>query len=85
MVLEKFLLIPINFYKINVDDNGIGFDMKHSETIFNMFHRLHHDGAYPGTGIGLAICKKIIENHNGFIEASGVVNEGARFSVYIPS
>lgn len=69
---------------ISISDNGIGFDMGYKERIFEVFQRLHNNTAYTGTGIGLAIVKKIIENHNGIITASGIENEGATFDIYIP-
>ena len=72
------------YHRIIVADNGIGFEPQYSERIFQVFQRLHGKHEYPGTGIGLAICKKIVENHNGFIIASGVEGEGAVFTIYIP-
>jgi len=74
-----------SYHRIIVADNGIGFDKQYSERIFQVFQRLHGKHEYPGTGIGLAICKKIVENHNGFITASGVEGEGAVFTIYIPA
>ena len=70
--------------RIFVEDNGIGFEQKYSEQIFNMFTRLHHSSEYEGTGIGLALCKKIVEEHNGFISAISKVNEGSTFIVSLP-
>jgi PAS domain S-box-containing protein len=72
------------YHKISFEDNGIGFDQQHADKIFEVFQRLHGKNEYSGTGIGLAICKKIAENHSGFIEAKGRVNEGAVFEVYFP-
>lgn len=74
----------INYCRIRVADNGIGFDQKYSEKIFELFKRLH-DKSYPGTGIGLAIVKKIAENHHGLVTATGTPGEGAIFDVYIPA
>lgn len=74
-----------NYYKITFEDNGIGFEQEYATKIFTLFNRLHNKNNYEGTGIGLAICKKIVENHNGFIFAKGVLNEGATFSVYLPA
>ncbi|MEP7321892.1 MAG: CHASE3 domain-containing protein [Saprospiraceae bacterium] len=72
------------YYKISFIDNGLGFDQKYAENIFLLFYRLHQDSEYPGTGIGLSICKKIVENHYGFISASSKVNEGATFNILLP-
>ena len=69
---------------IILKDNGIGFDQQYSDKIFEVFQRLHGRDTYQGTGIGLAIVKKIIDNHNGIISATGEINNGAEFSVYIP-
>ncbi len=68
-------------WEITVQDNGIGFDAKHAERIFGIFQRLHGRGEYEGTGIGLAVCEKIIARHGGAIEARGVPGEGATFVV----
>jgi PAS domain S-box-containing protein len=73
-----------NFHKISISDNGIGFDQKYSEKIFEIFQRLHGKNEYSGTGIGLSICKKIVENHKGFIYAHSKINEGATFEIYLP-
>ena len=72
------------FHKIVFSDNGIGFEPEYAERIFLLFNRLHAKSEYPGTGVGLAICKKIISNHNGYIKAVGSPNEGASIIVYIP-
>ncbi len=74
----------IKYFQITCSDNGIGFDMQYKDRIFEIFRRLHSKEAYPGTGIGLAVVKKIVENHNGFISASGELNKGATFHVYLP-
>lgn len=73
-----------NYYKITFEDNGIGFEQEYATKIFTLFNRLHNKNKYEGTGIGLAICKKIVENHNGFIFSKGVLNEGSMFSIYLP-
>lgn len=71
-------------WKIDFIDNGIGFDEKYKEKIFELFQRLHLKNEYSGTGIGLAICKKIIENHGGSISASSKKEGGAVFTILIP-
>lgn len=72
------------YHKITITDNGIGFKQEFSEKIFMLFRRLETDSAYSGTGIGLAICKKIIENHKGFIKAEGKPDIGSVFTIYLP-
>ena len=72
------------YYKITFKDNGIGFDNEYAEKIFVLFNRLHNKDEYTGTGIGLSICKKIVENHKGYIFADGKLNEGATFTIFIP-
>ena len=72
------------YCRIFVEDNGIGFDQKYAEEIFGMFKRLHHNTEFEGTGIGLALCKKIVEQHRGFISARSKVNEGSTFIVSLP-
>jgi signal transduction histidine kinase len=78
-------LLDRDAWKIEVSDNGIGFDERYLEKIFQMFQRLHNKDTYSGTGIGLAICKKIAENHNGLITAKSVPGEGSTFTVFLPS
>ncbi|MDR7371345.1 PAS domain S-box protein [Flavobacterium aquidurense] len=75
----------INYCHITISDNGIGFEQQYSAKIFEVFQRLHGKIEYNGTGIGLAIVKKIVENHNGFITATGEKNKGATFDIYIPA
>ncbi len=71
-------------FRIVVRDNGIGFEEKYAERIFGIFQRLHGRGRYEGTGIGLALCRKIVERHGGAISASGRPGEGATFTVLLP-
>lgn len=72
------------YYYITIADNGIGFELEHSERIFNLFQRLHGRSEYKGTGIGLAICKKIMDNHEGFIRATSEPDQGSTFHIYLP-
>jgi PAS domain S-box-containing protein len=72
------------YHKITVTDNGIGFDQKNADRIFNIFQRLHNRFSSEGSGIGLAICKRIVQNHHGYIKAKGVENKGASFEIYLP-
>ncbi len=72
------------YFELVFQDNGIGFDKQYAVQIFNMFQRLHDKQSYSGTGIGLALCKRIVENHHGYITASSEPGEGARFSIYLP-
>jgi PAS domain S-box-containing protein len=79
-------LVPDQEYiQLDIEDNGIGFEQEYSEKIFQLFKRLHLKSEYPGTGIGLAIVKKIVENHGGQIIADGKKDEGATFHIFIPS
>lgn len=73
-----------NFHKIEVQDNGIGFEPEYTEKIFQIFQRLNGKSEYPGSGIGLAICKKIVEKHNGLILAKGIPDQGAMFTIILP-
>ncbi len=81
---NKNLSPKTNYYHVSVKDNGIGFDPEYSEQIFEMFKKLHSKDVYIGTGIGLAIVKKIVENHNGIITATGELNKGVTFDIYFP-
>lgn len=72
------------YCRIFIEDNGIGFDQKYAEQIFEMFRRLHANSEFEGTGIGLALCKQIVEKHNGYISALSKVNEGATFIISLP-
>jgi hypothetical protein len=72
-------------FHIEVKDNGIGFSQQYAEQIFNIFKRLHRKEQYSGTGIGLAMCKKIIENHGGRISAASAPGEGASFHIFLPA
>lgn len=73
-----------NYCKIKVEDNGMGFENIYNEKIFELFQRLDSTKSQHGTGIGLTIVKKIVDNHEGFIVAKSRVNEGAIFEIYLP-
>ena len=70
--------------QILVVDNGIGFDEKYLDRIFTVFQRLHAKGEYEGTGVGLAICRKIVDRHNGTITARSILGQGTTFVVTMP-
>lgn len=72
------------FHKLTFSDNGIGFEQKYAQRIFELFSRLHNRDEIPGTGIGLAICKKIVDNHKGYIYGEGKPGEGSVFTIYLP-
>ncbi len=72
------------YCRISISDNGIGFDPRYKEQIFEVFQRLYGKDEYPGTGIGLAIVKKIVENHSGIVKATSEFGKGATFDIYIP-
>ena len=74
----------IKYNHITFKDNGIGFNQEYNDRVFEVFQRLNHREKYSGTGIGLAIVKKIVDNHNGFVTARGELNKGAQFDIYIP-
>ena len=72
------------FARIEVRDNGIGFDEAYGTKIFEIFQRLHSNKSFKGTGIGLAICKKIVDNHHGMIAATSIPGDGAAFVFHLP-
>ncbi len=76
-------LVPY-YHHIAFVDNGIGFEEQYADRIFQVFQRLHGKAEYPGTGIGLAICEKVVINHGGAIWASSILGEGAAFHIYFP-
>lgn len=83
-IVEEDSVTGNTYCRIFIEDNGIGFEQQYSEQIFGMFKRLHDKNKYEGTGIGLAICKKIVEEHKGFISVISKVNEGSTFIVSFP-
>jgi two-component system CheB/CheR fusion protein len=84
--IEKYakLKIAISYVEIIFRDNGIGFEQKYADQIFTIFQRIHNKESYSGTGIGLALCKKIIENHQGEIFVWSKENEGTVFHIILP-
>jgi PAS domain S-box-containing protein len=85
MVSDADVLLPEgNFYVISIEDNGIGMEEAHLNKIFTIFQRLHMRNEYSGNGIGLAICKKIMENHHGKIDVQSVVGKGSTFRLFFP-
>jgi len=73
------------FTEITIEDNGIGFDEKYADRIFGVFQRLHGRGSYEGTGIGLAVCRKIVEQYNGIISAKSHPGKGSKFIINLPT
>lgn len=74
-----------SYCQIKFSDNGIGFDQEYEKRIFEVFEKLHSKDDYPGTGIGLAIVKKVVENHNGIISVKSEPNKGTIFDIFIPA
>jgi len=72
------------YYHLSFSDNGIGFEPQYADTIFDILQKLHGQNEYEGTEIGLAICKKVVENHRGFISASGESDKGCMIHIYLP-
>ena len=73
-----------NYLLIEIKDNGIGFEQQYSNRIFQIFQRLHGNASHPGSGIGLSIVKKVVDNHYGYVKATAVPGEGATFSILLP-
>lgn len=74
----------LRYYEIILNDNGVGFNAEYSEQIFGLFKRLNNKQLYSGSGIGLALCRKVVENHNGQIRATAKDGQGASFHIYLP-
>jgi light-regulated signal transduction histidine kinase (bacteriophytochrome) len=87
-VHEKSSTAPLqttgDYIRISIEDQGIGFDEMYLSKIFAIFQRLHTQHEYEGTGIGLAIVKKIVEKHNGLISAESKKDEGSTFHIVLP-
>ena len=84
-IINSKFLAEKEYHHIRIIDNGIGFEPKYNEHIFEVFRQLHYNPTLTGTGIGLAIVKKIVNKHSGEIIASGKLNEGVKIDIYIPS
>lgn len=82
---REYLHTRVRYVEIIFSDNGIGFEQQYADQIFTIFQRLHDKKSYEGTGIGLALCKKIVENHHGFITAKSELGKGATFYIYLPA
>ncbi|GAB2551462.1 PAS domain-containing sensor histidine kinase [Spirosoma aerophilum] len=74
-----------HYHRIDIRDNGIGFDEKYLDRIFQVFQRLHGKSEFAGTGVGLAICEKVVANHDGAITATSQPGRGSTFSIYFPA
>lgn len=81
---DNALSLSGNYHVISISDNGIGMESQYSGKIYDMFQRLHERDQYGGNGIGLALCRRIIENHNGVINFTSVLGEGTTFWIYLP-
>ncbi|PZR21544.1 MAG: hypothetical protein DI538_29580, partial [Azospira oryzae] len=77
--------VELDYFEIDIQDNGIGFNQESAEQIFEVFKRLHSKTAYPGSGIGLALCRKIALNHQGDIHAVSEEGKGATFRLVLPA
>jgi len=82
---EESRLHDQSAYEVIIRDNGIGFDERHAAAVFEPFHRLHPRGTYEGTGMGLAICRKVAEHHGGSISARSRLGQGSEFIVTLPA
>jgi signal transduction histidine kinase len=92
MIKGKEINLPVqvsehaqDFHLIEIIDNGLGFEQQNARKIFQIFQRLHGRSEYPGTGVGLAIVQKVIDNHGGYVQAKGEPLQGATFQVILPA
>jgi signal transduction histidine kinase len=83
-IAYRELIAGRRYFEITVEDNGIGFDEKYLDHIFKVFQRLHGKSEFEGTGIGLAICKRVVVYHHGFITAHSQPNQGTTFVIVLP-
>lgn len=84
IIAHPQLLLDKKYYCIEFSDNGIGFDQEYTDRIFKIFQRLHNKNDYEGTGIGLSICRKIVQTHMGHISVNSEVNKGTKFTILLP-
>ena len=82
--INVFAIEQEKFWEFHVCDNGIGIESEYHESIFHMFNRLHHKDCYEGSGIGLAVCKEIVQKHHGRIEVKSILGRGSEFVVTLP-
>ncbi len=83
-ILDGIYVNGVQACQISITDNGIGFDEKYLDRIFTIFQRLHGRHEYEGTGIGLAVCRKIVDRHNGMVTARSKLGDGSTFSISLP-
>jgi signal transduction histidine kinase len=83
-LLSSSVLLSVNYFHISFSDNGIGFEKDHEQQIFEIFKRLHVQTVFPGSGIGLALCRRIVMNHQGFMYAESQIGQGSTFHIFLP-
>lgn len=83
-IKDSLQLSAAEYFKVVIEDTGVGFEQQFATKIFKLFSTLKKNSQQKGTGIGLAICKRVMDNHNGFIFARGKTNQGSRFILYFP-
>ncbi|WP_278010351.1 sensor histidine kinase [Flavobacterium gyeonganense] len=82
--ITRDAIVSDNYYHITFTDNGIGFEKDYENQIFEIFKRLHEQHIFPGSGIGLALCKRIVMNHQGVMYAESEPNKGTKFHIFLP-